>query len=90
MKVLGVFLADCKFLNPLIQTLKLIHKVAVGQLLYKYAEKVVGSINTIPREFSNKKKMMLIIWKIDRRLYRLIYFILGKRMPKHNRKIKLC
>ena len=34
MNILGVFITRCKFLNPFIQTLKLIGEVAVGQQVF--------------------------------------------------------
>lgn len=40
---------------------------------YIEAELVLKNLNGIPSEFSKTEKLMMIIWKLNKRLYRLVY-----------------
>ena len=47
--------------------------------LFKQAEAFVDSIQGIPSSLNWKKKFMLLVWKIDKRLFHLICLALGQK-----------
>lgn len=59
------------------------HAATTIDPLYKYAAQIVDQIEGIPRSFSYLHKMMLFTWKINRHVYRIVYWILGKRMENY-------
>lgn len=56
------------------------HAATTDEKLYGEAASVVESIEGVPVQFSNKQRMMLAVWRMNKDLYRMIYGCLGKRM----------
>lgn len=48
-------------------------------LFYQRAEQVLDSVNRTPRNLSGKQKLMLLSWKIDKRLFHFICRIIGRK-----------
>lgn len=56
------------------------HAACVEDPLYREAENVLKTVPGIPQ--NGKQKGMLMIWKLNPKVYRGIYLMLGKRMDK--------
>ncbi len=47
--------------------------------LFQQAEAIADSIPSIPQQLNRKKKLMLLVWKLDKRLFHLACRILGQK-----------
>ncbi len=53
-----------------------------GDPLFRQAEAVADSIPGIPPQLKRKKKLMLLVWKLDKRLFHLACRLLRQKAPK--------
>ena len=81
----------CKIGCPVEKHQNLLWDYAIGLItregsddqLVKRAEEVVDAIDGIPKSLSYKKRIMLLIWRIDRRLFNFTCRILGQKDISH-------
>ncbi len=50
--------------------------------LFQQAEAVADSIPGIPPQLNRKKRLMLLVWKLDKRLFHLACRLLGQKAPE--------